>query len=175
MSTRRVTVRRIISTAAALPLGIALTAFAGDVPEPAPGAPGEAAARSAMPSADGGAPRVEQQNGISYVSGGVGRDEANQLDHMGGKFNLKLTMAVPSGQFTSPVALRIEDPRGATVLDIQPNGPMLLAALPPGEYVIRATAEGQSMTRKAAVPAQGQTQVTMTWPAVSGQAPDASH
>jgi hypothetical protein len=172
MSNRSVTLRRMTTAAAVVSLGIALAAFAADVPRPAPAGETEAAARSGVPSDDGGAPRVEQQNGISYVSGGVGRDEANALDRIGGKFNLKLTMAMANGEFTSPVSLRIEDPHGATVLDIRPNGPMLLAALPPGDYVIHATAEGQSLTRKAAIPAHGQEQVSITWPAQAGHAPD---
>ena len=173
MSTHWGTISRLAEAAAVFTIAGALGAFAIDVRDPDGGAHAVAAPRdagSAPPPADGaegGPPRIEQQNGIAYVSGGVGRDEANAMDSMAGRFTLKLTMSVPGGEFTNPTTLRIEDQRGATVLDIRPNGPVLLAALPPGEYVIRATAEGQSQSRKASIPAHGQEQVTMSWPAAA--------
>ena len=43
----------------------------------------------------GGLPHVKQENGISYISGGAGSDEADALNSMSGQFNLKLTMTVP--------------------------------------------------------------------------------
>src|SRR5262245_40049917 len=96
----------------------------------------------------GGLPHVKQENGISYISGGTGSDEADALNRMSGQFNLKLTMAIPSGQFTTPRTLRIEDAHGQRVLEIHPSGPIFLAKMPGGEYVIQATAEGQTLTRK---------------------------
>jgi hypothetical protein len=120
-----------------------------------------------------GSGEIRQQNGISFVSGGVGHDEAEALNHSHG-FNLKLTMAARSGEFVVPSVLQIEDQHGATVLETRPDGPVFLAKLPPGEYVIHASAEGQSQTRKVSVPASGQQAVEFTWraapeePAIEG-------
>lgn len=113
----------------------------------------------------GGMPHVKQENGITYLSGGAGHDEANALNNMSGQFNLKLTMSVPSGQFTTAYNLKIEDHTGKTVLAIKPEGPIFLAKMPSGEYVIQATAEGQTLTRKVTVPPSGLEAVAMTWPA----------
>jgi hypothetical protein len=110
-------------------------------------------------------PQMRQQNGISYISGGAGSDEADALNAMSDQFNLKITMAVPSGQFTSPAALVIEDAAGKTVLNVDAAGPILLAKMPSGQYVINATAEGRKQTRKVNVPASGLEAVAMTWPA----------
>lgn len=125
----------------------------------------------------GGMPQVKQENGISYVSGGAGSDEADALNRMSSQFNLKLTMSIPSGQFTSPTALRIEDAGGTTVLEVRPNGPLFLAKMPAGQYVVQATAEGRTMTRKVTVPPAGLEAVAMTWPAAdeparAGDAPE---
>ena len=112
-----------------------------------------------------GAPQIKQENGVSFVSGGVGREEAEALDH-GRDFNLKLTMAAPNGEFVVPSVLRIDDRHGATVLDTRPDGPVFLAKLPAGDYVIHATAEGQSQSRNVSVPASGQQAIEMTWRSV---------
>jgi hypothetical protein len=125
----------------------------------------------------GGLPQIKQENGISYISGGAGSDEADALNRMSSQFNLKLTMTVPSGQFTTPAALRIEDAAGTTALEIRPSGPLFFAKMPAGQYVIQATAEGQTLTKKVTVPASGLEAVAMTWPAAdepvrAGDAPD---
>jgi hypothetical protein len=113
----------------------------------------------------GGLPHVKQENGISYISGGAGSDEADALNRLSGQFNLKLTMTIPSGQYTTPRKLRIEDSRGTSLLEVEPSGPIFLAKMPGGEYVIQATAEGQTLTRKVTVPPNGLEAVAMTWPA----------
>jgi hypothetical protein len=125
----------------------------------------------------GSLPQVTQENGISYVSGGVGSDEADVLNRMSERFNLKLTMSVPSGQFTNPSQIRIENAGGAQVIQVRPNGPIFLAKLPAGEYVVQATAEGQTLTRKVTVPVKGLEAIAMRWPAASepvraGDAPE---
>jgi hypothetical protein len=122
-------------------------------------------------------PQVKEENGVSYISGGVGSEEADALNRMSDHFNLKLTTAIPSGQFTSPSMIRIADVRGAKVIEVRPNGPIFLAKMPAGEYVIQATAEGQTMTRKVTVPASGLEAVAMSWPAAgapsrAGDAPE---
>ena len=122
-------------------------------------------------------PQVKEENGVSYISGGVGSAEADALNRMSDHFNLKLTTAIPSGQFTSPSMIRIADVRGAKVIEVRPNGPIFLAKMPAGEYVIQATAEGQTMTRKVTVPASGLEAVAMSWPAAgapsrAGDAPE---
>jgi hypothetical protein len=113
----------------------------------------------------GGLPHVKQENGISYISGGAGSDEADALNSMSGQFNLKLTMTVPSGQYTTPRKLRLEDAHGKPMLEIEPSGPIFLAKMPAGEYVVQATAEGQTLTRKVTVPPSGLEAVALTWPA----------
>ena len=86
---------------------------------------------------------MKEHDGIKYISGGAGSSEADALNRMDDQYNLKLTMSVSSGQFTVPSRLRIEDRGGAEILEIVPNGPILLAKLEPGEYVIHVRRRGQ--------------------------------
>jgi hypothetical protein len=125
----------------------------------------------------GGLPQIKRAGDVPYVSGGVSSDEADALNRMSSQFNLKLTMTIPSGQFTAPTALRIEDAAGMTVLELRPSGPLFLAKMPAGQYVIQATAEGRTLTRKVTVPSAGLEAVAMTWPAAdepvrAGDAPE---
>lgn len=113
---------------------------------------------------------VKEQNGISYVSGGVGDEEQDALEHAKG-FNLELTMASPSGKYLGMTDLTIDDAHGKKVLKVQTDGPMFLAKLPPGEYVVHATAQGSSTTRKVSVPSSGREQVTLSWSAGTSREP----
>ena len=118
------------------------------------------------PAADApdSSPRVVEQNGVSFTSGGAGREEQGAMDQIQGRYNLRVTMATNTGQYTSPSELRIEDHGGRALVSTQPEGPIFLAKMPPGEYTVSATAEGTTQTRKVSVPATGQAPVTFTWP-----------
>jgi len=43
------------------------------------------------------APPVQTQNGVSYVSGGVGSDEAKAIKAMGDRFNQQVSMKTHAG------------------------------------------------------------------------------
>jgi hypothetical protein len=113
---------------------------------------------------------VKEQNGISYVSGGVGDEEQDALEHAKG-FNLELTMASTSGKYVGVTDLRIDDAQGKKVLEVQTDGPLFLAKLPSGEYVVHATAQGASTTRKVSVPGSGRERVTLSWSAGTSHEP----
>ena len=40
-------------------------------------------------------------------------------------------------------------PAAQTILETRPKGPIFLAKMPAGDYVIQVTSEGQTLTRKA--------------------------
>jgi hypothetical protein len=105
------------------------------------------------------------QNHTTYVSGGVGKDEAqlaNAITRFG--FNVQLVFAEQTGAFLADVDLHITDAAGQTVLDTVSEGPMFLAKLPPGQYRVAAEANGQ--VRTATVNAsQGAKRTTLVWPA----------
>jgi hypothetical protein len=108
------------------------------------------------------------ENNISYISGGVGKDEqelANSIGRYG--YNVQLVFAEQqTGAYLADVRVRLADAKGNVVLDALSDGPMFLAKVPPGRY--RATAEVHGQTRMASVDASsGAKRVTMLWPATA--------
>ena len=90
----------------------------------------------------------QQQNGVTYINGGVGQDEQNAMRALRADYNLQLTFATKqSGAFRSDVQLAIADAKGATVLSVPGTGPMFYAKLPAGTYHISAAAEGKTFKR----------------------------
>ena len=118
----------------------------------------------AAPDAPNTSPRVVEQNGVSFTSSGAGKEEQAPIEQIQGRYNLRVTTATNSGQYTIPSEMRIEDHSGKALVTTQPEGPIFLAKVPPGDYTVRATAEGTTQTRKVSVPATGQAPLTFTWP-----------
>jgi hypothetical protein len=135
----------------ALAIIVACAALAQAQPAPPPGD----AAESSDPL------RVEQRNGVSYVSGGVG-EERDALERLGRDFNLRLTAAATGGKFSVPEAIRIADEKGNTLLDLAPRGPIFLAKLPAGTYTLGVTTDGATKTSKVSIPAKGQVSLSTT-------------
>ena len=107
--------------------------------------------------------RVEQRNGVSYVSGGVG-EERDEIERLGRDFNLRLTAASTGGKFSVPDAIRIADEKGNTLVDLAPRGPIFLAKLPAGNYTVGVTTAGVTKDSKVSVPAKGQVSLTASAP-----------
>ena len=94
------------------------------------------------------APTPRQQNGITYINGGVGQEEQAALKSQRADYNLLLTFATrQSGAYRSDVQLDITDAKGTSLLSVANTGPMFYARLPPGTYRISAAAEGKVFKR----------------------------
>ncbi len=102
---------------------------------------------------------VHTENGVSYVSGGVGDDERKALEAMNARFDLKITTALESGNFVSDVSVRIQDSEGRTVLETVADGPLLLAQLQPGTYSVTCTLNGKALKQTAHITTGSQRQL----------------
>src|SRR6187431_2979919 len=89
-------------------LGAVLLATSALAVEPAPKLPDENPV-GVIDDTGGGLGKIEEQNGIRYISGGAGSDEAKAFNSVREGFNLKLTTSVSSGAYTSPSSVRITD------------------------------------------------------------------
>jgi hypothetical protein len=107
---------------------------------------------------------VHEDDGVSYVSGGIGSAQQEALQRVAGRFNLKLTMATKDGKYIGRADIRIADEQGRTVIEAPSDGPLFFAKIPTGKYDVRATADGTSLTEQVTVAAQGQKQIVLTWP-----------
>jgi len=100
---------------------------------------------------------------VPYISGGAGADAREELLAQEKEYNLKIVAAEKSGDYLAGVKVVIESARKAQVLDTTMEGPILLAKLAQGTYTIRATSDGQTLTRTVTIAAQGLRQVDFRW------------
>lgn len=113
------------------------------------------------------APRVEVHyaNGVAYVSGGVGQDEADAMRAIRGNYSMRATFATANGTYLSDVAVRVENADGSTLFTTRSDGPFLYAKLPAGHYRLIATSDRIERARPIDIPRHGAVSVTLTWPA----------
>lgn len=102
---------------------------------------------------------------VPYMSGGVGKDERQQLLQAAEGYNLKLVFHTKTeGAYLSHVKVSIRDPEGRLILRTVSEGPWFFVRLPPGSYDVSAEARGILIGRLIGAPAQGQLQVNYCWP-----------
>ena len=90
----------------------------------------------------------KQQNGIDYVAGGIGKEQAEAMKVASQDYVLMLTFATDGGKYLADIDLQIEDMKnGNTLLSTVSKGPLFLANLPVGRYKITASAQGTRHTR----------------------------
>lgn len=99
-------------------------------------------------------PPERSQGSVTYVSGGIGKDESDAMKQAASRYSLAIEMAAPASpraQYVADVKIDIRDQRGATVLSTMSDGPMLLANLPPGRYTVTAAKSGTSQQRSIVI------------------------
>ena len=109
-------------------------------------------------------PAAKTQNGITYVTGGIGEPEASAMKAAANHYDLMLTFAERNGDYLANVKVTIKDLKGYTVLDTVSDGPILLANLPSGRYTVRAEADGKVLVKTANVISRHHSQFVYFWP-----------
>ncbi|HET7766682.1 MAG TPA: carboxypeptidase-like regulatory domain-containing protein [Burkholderiales bacterium] len=131
--------------AGAVALGFALPAWAG----------------SAM---DYTLPQSKTENGITYMSGGVGKPEAAAMREEARQYPLSMVFsAAKDNEFLAGVEVTIKNKAGKEVLSTVSDGPIMLVKLPAGRYTVAAEAHGKTLHRSVQVPAKGDRQVSFHW------------
>lgn len=78
-----------------------------------------------------------ERDGVTYVAGGIGSDEAAAFREQAFRYSLRMTFASKTGEHVSDVGVVIpEGPR--QVLAAQATGPFLHVRLPAGRYTASA-------------------------------------
>jgi hypothetical protein len=83
-----------------------------------------------------------------FVSGGVGGQERAELKKSAHEYNVRLTFARAGGAFLSYVDVKLEGAPLGEAIELTTAGPVLLAKLPPGSYVLSAEIDGWSSVRQ---------------------------
>ncbi|MGH8590428.1 MAG: carboxypeptidase regulatory-like domain-containing protein [Gammaproteobacteria bacterium] len=92
-------------------------------------------------------PEVQTQNGVSYVTGGIGKEQSEALKMIAKDYDLMLTFATRDGEYLADVVVHIEDMNGNTLVDTVSDGPLFLADLPADRYKVTAAEDGISQIR----------------------------
>jgi hypothetical protein len=112
---------------------------------------------------------VQTQNGIDYVAGGIGKEQAEAMKVASEDYDLMLTFATDGGRYLADIDLQIEDMNGNTLLNTVSKGPLFLANLPKGRYKITASAQGTRHTRIVGIGGERPAKAVFQW---SGYAKD---
>lgn len=107
------------------------------------------------------------ENGVTYLCGGVGKDEAAYMKQSARDHDLMLTFATRRGDYLADVNVTIENARGEPVLQTTCDAPIMLVDMPAsGTYRIRAETGGYRQDRTARIKTNKRSvaALTMTWP-----------
>jgi len=107
----------------------------------------------------------QTQGEVTFVSGGVGGDERNEMQAMRADYNLSLLFSIRgTGEYLSDVKVLITDASGNIFLEALSEGPMLFAKLKPGRYIVNVDRDGQIIHKRATVGDKKRTSLSFSWP-----------
>ncbi|MGE8058467.1 carboxypeptidase regulatory-like domain-containing protein [Pseudomonas sp. NPDC089547] len=105
----------------------------------------------------------QEQNGVRYLQGGIGQDEANALRKTPG-YDLHIELSTgPEGKFESGANVDIQSAQGHSVLSVTDAGPLLYVQLPPGKYKVTGNAQGQTVQQMVTVNGKSPATVSLNW------------
>ncbi len=114
-------------------------------------------------------PAEQYQGSVGYLTGGIGKSEAQAFEQQMGRHRLAIELLEHAGkaeEFTADARVKIVDARGRTVLDAEAAGPFMLVDLPPGRDSVVATLNHRTLKKRAVVVTQGQlARATFEFPA----------
>lgn len=105
----------------------------------------------------------QEQNGVRYLQGGIGQDEANALRKTPG-YDLHVELSTgPEGKFQSGATVDIQNAQGQPVLSLTDAGPLLYVQLPPGKYKVTGNAQGETVQQMVTVNGKSPATVNLNW------------
>jgi hypothetical protein len=121
---------------------------------------------SAMDDATSELPPELTQGNITYITGGIGHDEAMAMRRQEAQYPLSLEFvkrAGPVGEYLAGVNVTIKDRQGKTKLETVADGPIVLARLPVGKYTVSAELDGQIKNRDVVIVTQKPERLVFEW------------
>lgn len=97
-------------------------------------------------------PQPQTEGDITYVCGGVGKEEATYMKKAAADYDLMLTFATRDGSYLANVDVQVRDAQNNPVLETTCDGPLMLVDLPhSGKYSVQAEAEGTTLQQPVQV------------------------
>lgn len=123
------------------------------------------------PVASAAEPQLQSNGAVDYISGGIGKDEADALKQQSADYALTLEFAsarsaegdTRPGAYLADVAVDIRDAQGRQMLDTTSQGPLLLVRLPPGDYTVQAEWNGVRKQHSVDLPEGARRHVVFMW------------
>lgn len=109
---------------------------------------------------------AQTENGITYLCGGIGANEAQAMKRAASEFDLMLTFAASNGAYLADVNVDVADARGKPILNTTCGGPIMLVDFDKGgKYRVRAEAGQHIVSRTVQVRDGAKVEnVAMSWP-----------
>jgi hypothetical protein len=117
----------------------------------------------AMAAGAVGLNQPQSENGITYISGGVGEGSEQAMREVANQYNLHLTFATADGSYLADIPVTIQDSKGNAVLDTVSPGPLFYANLTPGSYTVAASANGKTQTKRIEVQGHSARALNFAW------------
>ncbi|RDJ98168.1 carboxypeptidase-like regulatory domain-containing protein [Paraburkholderia lacunae] len=117
-------------------------------------------------AADESLPPTQRAGEVTYLSGGIGIDQARAIKDVMRDYSLVLTFVGTTqngNEYLSDVPVTIADVNGNTVLDTKSDGPFMLASLPKGRYTITASYKGKTEQRTVNISTSQHARQVFTW------------
>ena len=108
-------------------------------------------------------PQAQTYEGTPYLSGGIGTNGRSALEQAAKGYNLKVIMAMKTGDFVADAEVTVANPAGKTVLQAKAQGPWLYAKLPAGTYKVMAQLNGKQLQQTVKVSSRTQSRVRFYW------------
>jgi hypothetical protein len=112
-------------------------------------------------------PAEHKAGPVTYMSGGVGTDEANAMKAAEHRYNLALEFvqkARPRDEYLADIGVKVKDHSGKMLLNVDSNGPFLLSRMPAGKYTIAASNNDHVLTKVAEVTPKHPARLVFVWP-----------
>ncbi|MCW3481081.1 hypothetical protein OL229_16180 [Neisseriaceae bacterium JH1-16] len=105
----------------------------------------------------------QQQNGVSYLSGGIGLDESQAIRQAKG-YNLHMSFSRgTSNEYLAGIDVDIQTMKGSSVLSLNQAGPYVYVKLPAGRYFIVIGRNGHEERRAVALSGHSIRNVNFHW------------
>ena len=110
-------------------------------------------------------PQARTEQGITYISGGIGHDESAAMKAEAGNYPLSMVFSAgKDNEYLADVRIAIKDKAGKEVLNAVSDGPIMLVKVPAGRYSIAAERNGKILHHTVRVNQKGDKQVNFHWP-----------
>jgi len=102
-------------------------------------------------------PPLQSRGHISWISGGIGKTQAEAFEHAASRYPLTLEFLLKPerkgapAEFTAAVPLTVTDGHGKEIFSATSNGPFMLLSLPEGHYTVTARYHGRKLERRVFV------------------------